>query len=151
MDRRHVSPIMRTTNGYCSAMIGKDNTCLDDEGDIRRWREGVCSPTSSSSNYNQSNHNLPTTINQNVHPEQPYFVLPMGKGSLTHPQGPRPSNRTDGMGSYPNATQVGEGQIGFLSHPIDFPLRSPIRWAMPITGFKPARASSWMIASDSRP
>ena len=79
MDQRRVSPIVGTTNGYCGAIIGKDDTCLDNEGDIRRWREGVCSPTPSSSNYNQPNHNLPTTINQNVSPEQLYFCLAHGK------------------------------------------------------------------------
>ena len=79
MDRRRVSPTVGTTNGYCGAMIGKDNTCLDDERDIRRWREGVCSPISSSSNYYQLSHHLPTTSIHNVSPEQPRLRFAHGK------------------------------------------------------------------------
>ena len=79
MDRRRVSPIVGTTNGYCGAMIGKDDTCLDDEEDIRRWREGggfVLQHLRRQTTV----HHLPTTFNQNVSPEQPHFCLAHGKG-----------------------------------------------------------------------
>ena len=127
MDRRRISPIVGTTNGYCGAMIGKGDTCLDDEGGYK---------TMEGRGFVLQHLRRPTTINPTTTYQQPStrmslqnkrtFVLPMGRGLLTRPRGPRPSNQTNGMGPYPNAAQVGEVRIGFLGYPIDFPLRSPI-------------------------